>query len=53
MSPPSSLAPIVIARSGSDEAILDRGMTRIAASLALLAMTTKGDNERFVCSCQA
>jgi hypothetical protein len=39
----ASVSPAVIARSASDEAILRSGMNRIAASLPLLAMTTKDD----------
>jgi hypothetical protein len=51
---PVVIAPVVIARSGSDEAIPYRGLNRIAAhalgldpgltrgSLSLLAMTTQG-----------
>jgi hypothetical protein len=38
---PVVIAPVVIARSASDEAIPRSGMNRIAASLPLLAMTTK------------
>jgi hypothetical protein len=40
---PAVTAAAVIAR-GSDEAILSSGMNRLAASLMLLAMTTKGSS---------
>jgi hypothetical protein len=38
------MSPVVIARSGSDEAIPKSGRNRIATSLSLLAMTTKGSS---------